>query len=189
VRKPEAGREYLKLARQVPVEAASGKIEVVEFFWYSCPHCNDFEPSLEAWSKVLPPDVSLRRIPVGFRDNFVPQQRLFFALQSLGQLEALHAKVFAAIHGGGQDLTRGETITAWVTQQGVDRTKFVAAYNSPEVGKLVSQATALQDAYGVAGVPALGVAGRFYTDGAIAGSMKRVLQIVDYLLADVRAGR
>ncbi len=189
IRKPEAGREYLKLARQVPVEAPSGKIEVVEFFWYSCPHCNAFEPSLEAWSKRLPADVVLRRIPVGFRDDFVPQQRLFLSLQSMGLVDKLHGKVFAAIHLDRMNLTSGEAIAAWVAQQGVDRTQFAAAYNSPEIGKLVSQATALQEAYGVEGVPALGVAGRYYTDGAISGSMARVLQVVDYLLADVRAGK
>lgn len=188
-RKPEAGREYLKLARQVPVEAPSGKIEVVEFFWYNCPHCNAFEPSLDAWSRNLPADVVLRRIPVGFRDNFVPQQRLFFALQSMGLVDKLHAKVFTAIHVDRMDLTRGDAIASWVAQQGVDRAKFIAAYDSPEIGRLVSQATALQDAYGVAGVPALGVAGRYYTDGAISGSMARVLQIVDYLVADVRTAK
>ena len=188
-RKPEAGRDYLKLARQVPVDAPSGKIEVVEFFWYSCSHCNAFEPSLEAWSKTLPADVVLRRIPVGFRDSFVPQQRLFFTLQAMGLVDKLHARVFAAIHVDRIDLTRGEAIVGWVSQQGVDRAKFTATYDSPEIGKLVSQATALQDAYSVAGVPALAVAGRYYTDGAISGSMARVLQIVDYLVADVRAGK
>lgn len=188
-RRPEEGKEYLKLARQVPVETAAGKIEVVEFFWYNCPHCNAFEPSLEAWSRNLPADVVLRRIPVGFRDNFVPQQRLFFSLQAMGLVEKLHAKVFAAIHLDRIDLTRGDAIAAWVAQQGVDRAKFIATYDSPAVGQLVRQATALQDAYGVAGVPALGVAGRYYTDGAISGSMARVLQIVDYLVADVRAGK
>ncbi len=188
-RKPEAGHEYLKLERPVPVEAPSGKIEVVEFFWYNCPHCNAFEPSLEAWSKTLPADVVLRRIPVGFRDDFVPQQRLFFTLQSMGLVNKLHAKVFAAIHTDRMDLTRRDAIAGWVAQQGVDRAKFLATFDSPEIGKLVSQAIALQDAYGVSGVPALGVAGRYYTDGSIAGSMARVLQIVDYLVVDVRAGK
>ena len=188
-RKPEAGREYLKLARQVPVEAPSGKIEVVEFFWYSCSHCNAFEPSLEAWSKTLPADVVLRRVPVGFRDSFVPQQRLFFTLRSMGLVDKLHAKVFAAIHVDRTDLTSGDAIAGWAAQQGVDRAKFTAIYDSAEIGRQVSQATALQDAYSVAGVPALGVAGRYYTDGAISGSMARVLQIVDYLVADVRAGK
>ncbi|MEP6971523.1 MAG: thiol:disulfide interchange protein DsbA/DsbL [Betaproteobacteria bacterium] len=188
-RRPQAGWEYFQLAKRVPVEAPAGTIEVVEFFWYNCPHCNAFEPSLEAWQKSLPADVTLRRIPVGFRDEFVPQQRLFFTLQAMGLVDKLHAKVFAAIHGEHLDLTRGKTIAAWVTQQGVDGAKFASIYDSKEVGDRVSQATSLQDAYGVAGVPALGVAGRFYTDGSMAGSMARVLQVVDYLVADVRSAK
>lgn len=188
-RKPQAGWEYFQLGKRVPVEAPEGTIEVVEFFWYNCPHCNAFEPSLEAWQKRLPADVALRRVPVGFRDEFVPQQRLFFALQEMGLLDKLHAKVFAAIHGDRVDLSRGTAIASWIAQQGVDKAKFGAIYESAEVGKRVREATQLQDAYSVAGVPALGVAGRFYTDGAMAGSMSRVLQVVDYLLADIRAGK
>ena len=76
-RRPEEGKEYRKLDKAVPVEAAAGKIEVIEFFWYSCPHCNAFEPKLVNWIKKLPPDVTVRRVPVAFRDEFVPQQRLF----------------------------------------------------------------------------------------------------------------
>ena len=173
----------------MPVEAPDGTIEVVEFFWYNCPHCNAFEPSLEAWQKRLPSDVVLRRVPVGFRGEFVPQQRLYFTLQEMGLLDKLHAKVFAAIHVERLDLTRGTTIASWIGQQGVDKAKFGTIYDSADVGKKVREATQLQDAYGVAGVPALGVAGRFYTDGAMAGSMSRVLQVVDYLVADVRSGK
>lgn len=189
IRKPQAGREYLQLDPRVPVVAPAGSIEVVDFFWYSCPHCNAFEPSLQAWQKRLPADVSLRRMPVGFRDEFVPQQRLFFSLQAMGLIDRMHSKVFAAIHDEHLDLTRGKPIAEWVGKQGVDSAKFAALYDSAEVGEKVRQATALQDAYRVAGVPALGVAGRFYTDGEIAGSMARVLQVVDYLVADVRAGK
>jgi thiol:disulfide interchange protein DsbA len=188
-RKPQAGWEYFQLGKRVPVEAPQGTIEVVEFFWYNCPHCNAFEPSLEAWQKRLPTDVVLRRVPVGFRDEFVPQQRLFLSLQEMGLLDKLHAKVFAAIHVERLDLSRGTTIASWIGQQGVDKAKFGAVYDSTEVGKRVREATQLQDAYGVAGVPALGVAGRFYTDGAMAGSMARVLQVVDYLVDDVRTGK
>ena len=188
-RKPQAGWEYFQLGKRVPVEAPQGTIEVVEFFWYNCPHCNAFEPSLEAWQKRLPADVVLRRVPVGFRDEFVPQQRLFFTLQEMGLIDKLHARVFAAIHVERLDLSRGTTIASWIGQQGVDKEKFGAIYDSAEVGKRVREATQLQDAYGVAGVPALGVGGRFYTDGAMAGSMARVLQVVDYLLADVRSGK
>ena len=188
-KKPEAGNEYLQLGKQVAVEAAAGKIEVVEFFWYNCPYCNAFEPALEAWMKRLPKDVSMRRVPVGFRDDFVPQQRLFYTLEAMGLVEQLHAKVFAAIHGEQQQLNRGEAIADWAAKQGVDRAKFVDVFSSFTVATKTTRATQLQNDYKVEGVPALGVAGRFYTDGSLSGNMPRALQVVDYLLAEIRAGR
>jgi protein dithiol oxidoreductase (disulfide-forming) len=188
-RRPESGWDYLTLKKPVAVEAPAGSIEVVEFFWYRCRFCNAFEPMLEAWSRNLPKDVVLRRVPVGFRDEFVPQQRLFYALRALGEIERLHARVFAAIHTQGIDLSAGPAIAEWVGQQGVDKARFVEAYNSREVREAVAGASQLQDAYGVEGVPAMGVAGRFYTDGSIATDMRRALQVVDFLLTEVRSGR
>lgn len=188
-RKPESGWDYLTLRQPVAVEARAGSIEVVEFFWYSCRFCNAFEPELEAWSRRLPKDVVLRRVPVGFRDEFVPQQRLFYTLRDMGQLERLHAKVFAAIHTERINLARGADIIDWVAQNGVDRARFAERYASPDIQDLVARATRLQDAYSVEGVPALGVAGRFYTDGSIATNMQRALQVVDFLLAEIRSGR
>lgn len=188
-RKPDAGADYMRLDKQAAVEAAAGKIEVVEFFWYSCPHCNAFEPTLEAWIKRIPGDVSMRRVPVGFRDDFVPQQRLYYTLEAMGLLDKLHAKVFAAIHGEKLQLNKGDAIADWVARQGVDRAKFVEQFSSFAIATKATRATQLQNDYRVEGVPALGVAGRYYTDGSLAGNMPRALQIVDYLLAEVRAGR
>ena len=187
--KAEAGTDYLPLDKRVPVEAPAGKIEVVEFFWYSCPHCNAFEPTLEAWIKRAPKDLSVRRVPVAFRDDFVPQQRLFYALEALGLLDKLHARVFVAIHGEKLKLDRAETITDWVVKQGVDKAKFTEQYNSFSVATKATKARQLQDAYKVEGVPALGVAGRFYVDGTLAKSMERALQVVDFLADSVRKGR
>ena len=188
-RPPVAGDDYLVLEKRAAVEAPAGKIEVVEFFWYSCPHCNAFEPTLEAWIKRAPKDVSVRRVPVAFRDDFVPQQRLFYALEALGLLDKLHAKVFVAIHGEKLKLDRIETITDWVVKQGVDKTKFIAQYNSFSVATKSTKARQLQDAYKVEGVPALGVAGRFYVDGTLAKSMDRALQVVDFLAGTLRKSR
>lgn len=188
-RKPEEGSDYLVLDKRAPVEMPAGRIEVVEFFWYSCPHCNAFEPALDAWVKRLPKDVYFRRAPVAFRDDFGPQQRLYYALEAMGLVEKLHAKVFYAIHVEHQALDRGEAITDWVVKQGVDRAKFLEQYNSFSVSTKLSRAVQLQNAYKVEGVPALGVAGRFYTDGSLAKSMERALQIADYLVAQVRQRR
>ena len=109
-RKPQEGKEYRVLEKKAPVEAPAGKIEVVEFFWYSCPHCNAFEPRLNAWLKKLPPDVTFRRVPVQFRDDFVPQQRLYYALEALGKVDDLHDKVFHEIHVNRQPTAREDQI-------------------------------------------------------------------------------
>ncbi len=188
-RKPESEWDYLTLAKPVAVLAPAGSIEVVDFFWYNCPHCYAFEPALRAWMQRLPKDVAMRRVPVGFRDAFVPQQRLYYALAAMGLVDRLHAKIFAAIHQERVDLAHGASIAEWIGQQGVDKARFTELYSSRAIQDAVTEASLLQDAYGVEGVPALGVAGRFYTDGSIATNMQRALQVVDFLIAEVRSGR
>jgi len=183
---PQAGRDYQVLDPLAPVEAPAGKVEIVEFFWYSCAHCNAFEPMLKAWVRRLPKDVAFRRSPVAFRDDFAPQQRLYFVLEAMGLIEQLHDRVFAAIHVQRLNLSRGDAIIDWVAKQGVDAAKFTAQYNSFSIATKATRATQLQNAYKVEGVPALGVAGRFYTDGAMAGNMERALQVVEALAARQR---
>lgn len=186
---PRAGQDYLQLDKPAAVEAPAGKVEVVEFFWYNCPHCNAFEPTFDAWSKRVPKDVAVRRVPVAFRKDFEPQQRLFYTLEAMGLVEKLHAKVFYAIHVEKQRLERPEAIADWVAKQGVDKAKFSEQYNSFSVASKATRAAQLQNAYNVAGVPALGVAGRYYVDGDLARSMERALQVVDYLVAQTRGKR
>jgi thiol:disulfide interchange protein DsbA len=185
-RRPEDGKDYRTLDQRVAVEAAPGKIEVVEFFWYACPHCNAFEPKLVAWSKKLPPDVVLRRVPVAFRDDFVPQQRLYYTLEAMGKVGELHGKVFEAIHGQRQPTNREDSILAFAEKNGLDRAKFQELYNSFGVSTKARRAAQLQDAYKVEGVPAIGVAGRYYVDGETAGNMDRALQVTDFLVAEAR---
>ena len=185
---PAEGVDYLRLDKPASTESAPGKIEVVEFFWYSCPHCNAFEPLLEAWLEKLPRQVSFRRVPVLFRPSFEPQQRLFYALEAMGKLPALHKKVFNAIHNEKLTLDTAEQITAWVAGQGVDKAKFTEQFNSFPVVTKVRRAAQLQDQYKVDGVPALGVGGRYFTSGSLAGSMPRALQVVDHLVAQLSKG-
>ncbi|MEI6618985.1 MAG: thiol:disulfide interchange protein DsbA/DsbL [Betaproteobacteria bacterium] len=187
--KPVAGTDYAVLETAAPVEAAAGKIEVVEFFWYNCPHCNAFEPILSDWAKKLPKDVAFRRVPVAFNAGFAPQQRLYYSLEAMGLLEKVHPKVFAAIHVEKLNLVKGEAITEWIGKNGVDTEKFLAQYNSFGVVTKAQRATQLQNAFKVEGVPALGVAGRFYTDGTMARSMERALLVVQSLLDDIRKQR
>ena len=187
LKKPEAGREFQVLENPAPTEAGQGKIEVVEFFWYNCPHCNAFEPALAAWVSKLPKDVQFRRAPVAFNASFVPQQKLYFTLEALGLIDKLHGAVFTAIHVQKLKLETPEVILDWAVKNGADKTKFAAAYNSFGVETKAKKASQLQEAYRVEGVPALGVAGRFYSDGGMAGSMDSCLRVADFLLAEVRA--
>jgi thiol:disulfide interchange protein DsbA len=187
--KPQEGTEYLTLDKRVNVDAGPGKVEVVEFFWYSCPHCNAFEPRLQAWIKQLPADVSFKRVPVAFRNDFIPQQRLYYALEAMDKVDQLHHKVFQAIHVDRNPLSRDDAILDWAAKQGLDRARFQEAYASFGVTSRARRATQLQDAFKVQGVPALGIAGRFYTDGSLAGNMDRALQITDYLIVEARKAR
>lgn len=182
------GKEYRRLDKPVAPDAPAGKVDVIEFFWYSCPHCNAFEPTLDAWVKAAPKELSIRRVPVAFNASFIPQQKLYYTLEGMGKLDALHAKVFRAIHVEKAKLAKDDEILAWVTQQGVDAAKFKEVYSSFTVSNQVRRASQLQDAYGVEGVPSMGVAGKYYTDGPMAGNMQNVLQVVEYLAAQARKG-
>lgn len=188
-RLPQEGKEYRKLDKPAPVEAQGGKIEVVEFFWYSCPHCNAFEPKLVAWSKKLPPDVVLRRVPVAFRDDFVPQQRLYYVLEAMNRVDDIHPKVFHEIHQNRALMNKEDLILEFAQKNGLDRAKFQELYNSFSVSTKARRAKQLQDQYEVDGVPAIGIAGRYYTDGTMSGNMDRALQVVDYLVAEARKAK
>ena len=183
---PKEGKDYIKLGKPARVSAPAGKVEVVEFFWYSCPHCNAFEPQFEAWAKSQPADVVVRRVPVAFNASFVPQQKLYYALEGMNLLPQLHAKVFRTIHVDRNLLKTDDAIFDWVGKQGVDLAKFKEVYNSFTVANQARKAAQLQNEYDVEGVPAMGVAGRYYTDGTKAGNMDNVLRVVNALVASSR---
>lgn len=180
------GTDYLTLDTPALTEAPAGQIEVVEFFWYNCPHCNAFEPMFEAWVKNAPKDVTVRRAPVAFRADFEPQQRLYFVLEALGKVDELHKKVFNAIHVEKQQLNTAEQIAAWVEKQGVPKAKFTELFNSFSVATKARKATQLQNAYAVDGVPSVGIQGRYFTSGTQAGTLARALQVTDFLIGQVR---
>lgn len=182
---PIEGTHYVRLS--TPVATSSpGKIEVIEFFWYGCPHCNALEPALDSWARALPADVAFRRVPTAFSEAWEPHQRIFYALESMNLVEAMHRKVFYAIHVKRMRLDRPADIVAFMASQGVDAAQFTQAYNSFGVVSKVRQATQLVNAYKIDGVPAIGVNGRFYTTGALAGSNERSLLVADYLIGRIR---
>lgn len=179
------GKDYVKLQTAAPV-ASGGKVDVVEFFWYGCPHCNAFEPSLEAWVKKLPADVAFRRVPVSFSAMHETHAKIYYALEAMGQVEAMHRKVFAALHVQRKRLDKEGDIVEFMTQNGVDGAKFTEAYKSFGVATKVRQGKALSEAYKIDGVPAIGVAGRWFTAPSLAGSQERALAVTDALIQMAR---
>lgn len=180
---PVEGRHYVRLTQPLPVTAPAGKVEVVDFFWYGCPHCAAFEPELDAWARKLPEQVAFSRVPVAFRaEPFTTHQRIYYALEALGAVDAMHRKVFYAIHNERAPLDKPADISLFMAKNGVDATKFMEAFGSFTTQTKIRRANALVDGYQIDGVPAIGVQGRYYTAGTLAGGNGRALAVADYLI-------
>ena len=184
---PTEGRDYVRLNTPVAVPAG-GKIDVIEFFSYGCPHCYSFEPMLEQWVKRQPPDVAFRRVPATFNPTFEGYARLFYALEAIGQVEALHKRVFAAIHVQRQRLDKEADIAAFVSANGGDGAKAVEAMKSFGVATKLRQAKQSFEAYKIDGVPTLGIHGRWFTSGSLTGSNDKALAVADQLVERARKG-
>jgi thiol:disulfide interchange protein DsbA len=185
---PVEGRDYTVLPHPQPTE--SGKnIEVLEFFWYGCPHCNDLHPHIKTWLKKMPKDVNFRYVPAVFRPNWIPGLKTFYALEALGERDKLHDKVYEAIHADKVDLTKDEVLFDWIAKQGIDRQKFIDAYNSFSVQNQVARATQMSKDYNLSGVPAVVVDGRYLTSGKMGGTPQDTIKILDELIEKVRKER
>ncbi|MGI4937093.1 MAG: thiol:disulfide interchange protein DsbA/DsbL [Janthinobacterium lividum] len=195
---PAAGVDYRVLQKTQPTDAGS-KVEVTEFFWYSCPHCAAFEPSLEEWVKKNAANIVFKRVPVSFRDTFVPQQKLYYTLDALGKVDVMQRKVFQAIHTERQTVDTDDTILAFVVKQGIDKKQFQDLYNSFGVQTKIRRAVQLQNDYGVDGVPMIAIDGKYITAPSIVGTAMRnqpeaalhtaTLQVMDNLVKRAAAER
>ncbi|MDT3737215.1 MAG: thiol:disulfide interchange protein DsbA/DsbL [Denitratisoma sp.] len=183
-----AGKDYKPLANPQAVETGE-KIEVVEFFWYGCPHCFDLEPFLRKWTAKLPKDVEFRRIPAIPTERWAPNARTFYTLESLGLLERMHGEVFDAIHIDRVNLNDERIQLDWMAKKGVDRAKFAEAWKSFSVQSKTKRAAQLTQAYDVTGVPALVVDGKYFTSVSMTGSPEGLMQTLDSLIAKARAER
>lgn len=174
------GVDYKKLTPQST--DAGDKIEVLEFFWYGCPHCYSFEPYLNAWKKTKPANVEFVRVPAIFRPDWEVQARTYYALSNMGVIEDLHGKIFTAINKDKKRLNKKELLTDFVVKNGVDRKKFEEEYNSFAVDSMVRKAKKKQTAYKIQGVPSIAVNGKYLTSGSMSGSYDNLVKIVDYLI-------
>ena len=179
---PVEGKDFTKVETPQPSGAPPGKVEVIEFFSYACPHCSSFEPTLEAWQKHMPAEVSFRRVPVPFLMNADNFMKTYYALETIGAVQAVQMKIFQAIHIERQRLDTPENIAAFLAKNGVDATKFLAAFKSFSVATSVSRGKKMVADYKVERVPTLVVAGRWMTSPSQAGSQERALAVVDQLV-------
>jgi thiol:disulfide interchange protein DsbA len=180
------GFEFQTLKTPAPVEAPAGKVEVVEFFWYGCPHCHSLEPALKDWVKRLPADVVFRKLHVPWQVQ--AHQQLFFTLDTLGKADTLNERVFQAIHGERRKLDTPEAMADLLTGQGLDRKQFLDTYASFGVRTKMQRATQVAAAYRIDGVPTFGVAGRWITSPSMTGSNAAALKMVDTLVDRARKG-
>ncbi|PMS36493.1 thiol:disulfide interchange protein DsbA [Trinickia symbiotica] len=184
---PVAGTDYTVLGSPQPVDVPAGKVEVIEFMWYGCPHCNEFDPYIEKWKAKQGPDVVFRRVPVAFRDDFIPHSKMLLALDALGLTDKLTPTIFNEIHKNKDYLLTPEAQADFLAKQGVDKQKYLAAYNSFSVQSNLKRAQQLIADYKIDGVPTLAVQGKYETGPAQTNSLDGTLQVLDYLVAQVRA--
>ncbi len=174
---------FLEINPPLPTDAA-GRIEVVEFFWYECPHCYTLEPPLEAWLKKLPKDVEFRRVPAMFNQQWAHSGRVYYTLEAIGELDRLHRPLFDAIHKGGLKITNMKQLQDWLERQKVDVAKFNAAFKSFAVESRMKRALALTTASKIESVPQMMVNGRYLVSADSAkGDM---LLVVDALIGQAR---
>jgi thiol:disulfide interchange protein DsbA len=186
---PVEGKDYTKVDTPQPTNAPPGKVEVLEFFSYACPHCSAFEPTLEAWEKQAPAEIAFRRVPVPFLMNADNFMQTYYALETIGAVKDAQLKIFRGIHIERQRLDTGDNIAAYLGKNGVDAAKFLAAFKSFSVATSVSRAKKMVADYKVDSVPTLVVAGRWMTSPGTAGSQERALQVVDQLAQKARTAK
>ncbi|OZI33765.1 thiol:disulfide interchange protein [Bordetella genomosp. 5] len=178
-------QQYVAINPPLPSDTP-GKIEVLEFFAYSCPHCAAMQPMVEDWAKTAPSDVVLKQVPIAFNAGMKPLQQLYYTLAALDRLD-LNDKVFTAIHGERKRLFDKKAMGEWAASQGVDRARFDAVFDSFSVQTQVERANQLAQAYRIEGTPSFSVGGKFMTSPVLAGnSYEGALKEIDRLIPMAR---
>ncbi len=183
------GIEYTKYKKPLPVTTGD-KIEVREIFWYGCPHCFTLDAPLNKWRKEsIPADAEFIRMPAIFRDSWMVHARAYYAFESLDQTEKLHHALMNVMHVKKQRLVSKDQIADFVSTQGIDRKKFIDAYNSFSVDALSRQAKIMTGRYGISGVPSVVVDGRYLVTTTTAGGTQELFKVVNYLVQQAAEAR
>ena len=181
----EEGKHYKLVDQAKTIDG--DKVEVLEFFWYGCPHCYQFEPKLSEWKKNKPDYVEFVRVPATFQPLWILHARAYYALQLLGVGEEIHLKFFSEIHNKKNYMKTVDALTVFVQANGVDRSEFIDAMNSFTVETNVRKATKLVTDYNLNGVPAVAVNGKYLISASMAGSYDNMIKIMNYLIEKEKA--
>jgi protein dithiol oxidoreductase (disulfide-forming) len=183
-----AQQPWQQLNPAQPTEGG-GKVEVIEFFWYGCPHCYSLEPAVVTWAKKAPADVAFKRVPALPSESWGEGARMFYTLESMGKLEEFHQKVFDAIHKQNVNMNNKKARDEWLQKNGIDPAKYAEVEKSFTVATKVNRAKQLTYAYRVESVPRVVVNGKYVVTAEQAGGVDRVFQIVDQLVGMARKER
>jgi thiol:disulfide interchange protein DsbA len=176
-------QHYEAVSPAVPTQVAAGKVQVVELFWYGCPHCYAFEPTIEAWLKTKADYIEFVRVPAIFAKNWEPHARAYFAAQQLGVLDKTHSALFEALHRQKRKLLTEDDLVGFFAEHGVAEGAFRQAFNSFDVEKNARNAKSLTRKYGISGVPAVIINGKYRSSAQKAGTYENLLKLVDFLAA------
>jgi protein dithiol oxidoreductase (disulfide-forming) len=191
---PTAGKDYTLVRPPQPTDSGN-KVEVLEFFWYGCPHCNNLQPALETWLKRKPADVDFKRVPAVFQDSWVPLTRAYYTIEAMGLVDKLHQEMFATLHKQRVQLRDANAIFDWAASKGIDRKKFADTYNSFGINGRTQRSIALTRGYDISGTPALAIDGKYLTAPSMTlkpdrtVDYERFFQVVDGLIAEARKNK
>jgi len=181
------GVDYQRIDPAVPTSDPA-RVVVTEIFWYGCPHCFRFEPFVDKWAESLPDGVVFEQVPSAINAAWTVHARAFYAFKMMGVQDQIHKKLFNAIHVQRQRLNSLDSIAEFVAEQGFDEKEFRQQYASFPVDSLVRKGKQKELHYGLEGVPTIIVNGKYRTSGVMAGNFGRLLQIIDFLVAEELKG-
>lgn len=177
-----------RLISQQPV-ATGERVEVIEFFFYACPYCNELEPFLERWRKRKPADVVFRRVPVVRHDSWAPLAKTYYALEAMGEADRLHAAVYHGHHVEDLPLSQEKVLAEWAGKHGLDSDKFMAIYRSDAILEKVERSRQMTNDYEIKATPTVVVDGRFLTSSGMTGGVPQVIPVLDGLISLARRQR
>jgi thiol:disulfide interchange protein DsbA len=181
------GKTYRLIAQQPLVDR--DRIEVIDFFFYGCPFCNEMRPMLERWRKALPTDVVFRRTPAIRRDTWAPLARTYYTLEALGEAERLHDEVYKGYHDEELSMSQPDVMANWAQRHGIDRARWLEVYQSDEITRKVEQAKRMTLDYDIQGTPSLVIDGRYLVSSGMTDDVKIVVPVADQLVRSVRDRR